>query len=480
MKNKKLPIWFFLFLLNGICLCAGFFLIISRSVSSTRTANEVQTELNLKTFSNTLGSVLQKQSFSSNNNLDSYIKEIATNNEELRLSIIDKDGIVIADSEAQDLSSLQNHSDRIEIVHALNGQNGRAIRQSTVSQKDVMYYAIPLSLDNEKMVLRLSVPLESTVFFSLKEAWNIILWGLIVLLIVLALNFLISSYIVKKINILQEATVQYKKGNFAFRPLISSPKELHELGDSFAQMAETIQKNLENVKKLEVVRTDFVANVSHELKTPVTSIKGFVETLLEGAIEDKETTKHFLEIINSQTTRLSNIIEDLLNLSRLEGENQTPEFSKTDIVKITQKTIESFENTAKTKKISVKFNCAIPQIFINLNEGLYCQAIGNLVDNAIKYCPENSTVDCKISQKDEKNVLVILEDNGNGIPEEYKERIFERFFRVDKSRSRETGGTGLGLSIVSHIIKIHGGSIIETKRPDDKKGARFEITLPII
>src|SRR5574344_1555647 len=478
MNNRKLPIWIFLFLLNGICLCSGFFIIISQNILNVRNTNEIQTEQNLRTFANVLNQVLQNENYS-NDNLDSFFKNIATNSEELRITLINHDGTVIADSEAKNLSSLQNHSDRIEIVHALNGQGGKSIRKSTVSQNDVMYYAIPVNLNNEKMALRLSVPLESTVFFSLKQTWKIILWGLIVLLIVLALNFLISLYIVKKINILQEATVQYKKGNFAFRPLITSPKEFYQLGESFGQMAETIQENLENVKKLEIVRTDFVANVSHELKTPVTSIKGFVETLLEGAIDDKETTKHFLEIINSQTVRLSNIIEDLLNLSRLEGENKQPELLKVDIVNLTKKTIENFRQIADSKKIKISLSSTEQNLFINANEGLYCQAIGNIIDNAIKYCPKNSTVSCLIS-KSEKNASIIIEDDGNGIPSEYKSRIFERFFRVDKGRSRETGGTGLGLSIVYHIVKLHGGTITENERTDGKKGACFEITLPLI
>lgn len=480
---KKMPIWVFLIVLNGFCLCAGFFLIVTQCITSVTTVTEKQTERNLKIFSNSVKeSILERNTEAST--LDTYVKSIAGNEKDFRITVVNHDGTVIADSDAKDISILENHLSRQEISNALDNHEGYAIRKSTVSKNDVMYYAIPFTYNDSKAVLRLSIPMEAADFFSHDEIWNIVFWGVVILLIVLASTFLISGFIVSRINVLQEAAKQYQKGNFAFRPLINSPKELKSLGDSFSNMAQTINENISELQRLEQVRTDFVANVSHELKTPVTSIKGFIETLLDGAIDDKETAKHFLEICNTQTARLTDIIEDLLNLSRLESDKQKPDLIEANIESVLQTTVQNFSDRAKDKKISLQFQkLSTTPLVVKLNEGLLSQAVGNIIDNAIKYCPEKSEIVCSLETKNTSNSLgyavIKIEDNGEGIPDVYKDRIFERFFRVDKSRSRETGGTGLGLSITSHIIKLHGGTIIEKNRSDGKSGACFEIQLPL-
>ena len=479
-KNNGLPIWVFLFLLNGIALCAGFFLVIFECVESLKTASQIQTEQNLKIFSYSMESLL----FEVDENLDGFVKDIAKTNADFRITVVSEDGSVIADSDAVDISLLENHASRPEVAAALDGREGKGIHHSTVNNTDVMYYAIPFNYANKNMALRLSMPMKVTTFLSGREAKNIVFFSVIILALVLGASFIISAFIVRQINILKEASLQYQKGNFNFRAMITSPRELKTLGESFGSMASVIQKDLENLKRLEQVRTDFVANVSHELKTPVTSIKGFIETLLDGALDDKETAEHFLKIMDAQSGRLINIIEDLLDLSRLEEDKQSPSLIRSDIVSITKNVTESFRKAAAEKNISLEFNCddgIDKKIFALLNEGLYSQALGNLFDNALKYCPENSTVSCsvkEVSSANSKTILVVVEDDGPGIPELYRGRIFERFFRVDKSRSRSTGGTGLGLSIVAHIIKIHGGNVVEKNRIDNKNGARFEIVLP--
>jgi two-component system phosphate regulon sensor histidine kinase PhoR len=242
--------------------------------------------------------------------------------------------------------------------------------------------------------------------------------------------------------------------------------------------------DITRLKRLEQIRTDFVANVSHELKTPVTSIKGFTETLLDGALDDRDTARHFLEIMDAQSGRLINIIEDLLTLSRLEQESKPPETAPADLAEIMRKVCRTWEKNGERKNISIVFREPDPDadFTVSVNTGLIQQAVGNILDNAVKYCPPGSEVVCMIGRETAggKNVACIgIEDNGNGIPSIYRERIFERFFRVDKGRSRETGGTGLGLSITAHIIKIHGGTVEETERPDGKPGAYFRIILPL-
>lgn len=213
------------------------------------------------------------------------------------------------------------------------------------------------------------------------------------------------------------------------------------------------------LSRVELLRRDFVANVSHELKTPITSIKGFVEALLDGAKDEKEDLERFLKIISKQADRLSEIVEDLLTLARLEAE------SKIDLVygeevlllDLLSSVRELCGNQAEAKGISVKIVCEKDSRFF-LDRRLMEQALSNLLDNAIKYSNTASLITLSANAK-EDNLKIKVEDQGIGISKEHLPRIFERFYRVDKARSRELGGTGLGLAIVKHIVGIHGGKI---------------------
>ncbi len=230
-------------------------------------------------------------------------------------------------------------------------------------------------------------------------------------------------------------------------------------------------------RQLEEVRRDFVANVSHELKTPVTSIKGFVETLLEGAINEPGQARRFLEIIAKHSDRLNAIIEDLLSLSRLEedSEKRRLSFERTSIKQALVSAIELSTVKAEGKQITVELSCG-EDITAKINPALIEQAVLNLVDNAIKYSRNNSKIEVKAEKKEGK-VLITVSDEGCGIEKEHLERIFERFYVVDKGRSRKLGGTGLGLSIVKHIAQVHGGHVeVESTLG---KGSAFTIRLPL-
>jgi two-component system phosphate regulon sensor histidine kinase PhoR len=228
--------------------------------------------------------------------------------------------------------------------------------------------------------------------------------------------------------------------------------------------------------QLERVRRDFVANVSHELKTPVTSIQGFVETLLEGAAKDTEQTKRFLNIIARHTDRLNAIIEDLLSLSRLEEDSETRRlsFEKVKLKPALESAVELSKVKASQKNIEIKLSCD-KNISVKINSPLIEQAVLNLISNAVKYSEKASTVEIKVTQKNEQ-VLISVSDHGCGIGKKHLERIFERFYVIDKSRSRKLGGTGLGLAIVKHICQVHGGYI--TAESEIDKGSTFTIFLP--
>ncbi|MDD4890126.1 MAG: ATP-binding protein [Phycisphaerae bacterium] len=229
------------------------------------------------------------------------------------------------------------------------------------------------------------------------------------------------------------------------------------------------------LRRLERVRQDFVANVSHELKTPITSIKGFVETLREGAIDEPEEAKRFLEIIASQSDRLNSIIEDLLALSRIEEEAQRKEIplSPGTLEPVIRDAVALHQARAEAKGVAIEVD-APADLSARVNGPLLEQAIANLLDNAIKYSDTGSAIRI-VAARDGENVTVSVQDHGCGIPAEHLPRLFERFYRVDKARSRQLGGTGLGLSIVKHIIAAHGGSVSVTSTPGE--GSTFTIHL---
>lgn len=249
--------------------------------------------------------------------------------------------------------------------------------------------------------------------------------------------------------------------------------------------------DITKLKKLEHMRKDFVASVSHELKTPITAIKGFIETLQDGALEEPETAKFFLSIMEQQSSRLSSIIEDLLMLSRVEHEEvmgnleTVPVFLKTLVTDV----IYTYSFAAEKKGITFEQNF-FPEgkpIEIVVNTGLFLQVLYNIIDNAIKYCPEGSKIiisafleNNPVPKKEkEKLVRIHIEDTGYGVPEDIADRLFEKFYRIENDRNREKGGTGLGLAIAHDIITLHEGTIRLIPRPNKEPGCCFEIILPV-
>jgi len=214
--------------------------------------------------------------------------------------------------------------------------------------------------------------------------------------------------------------------------------------------------DITELRKLETVRNDFVANVSHELRTPLTSIVGYLDTLLESDIEDSETRDKFLKIIKEETDRLSILIKDLLNLSKIESKSF--ELKADNFEEILNKVVNLLKKNAADKdiKFEVEIDDKLPLVYM-VREQIK-QVLINLIDNAIKYTPEGGEIKINVEKEADK-VYFSVKDSGIGIPKADQERIFERFYRVDKARSRSLGGTGIGLSIVRNIIKQHGSNI---------------------
>ena len=220
-----------------------------------------------------------------------------------------------------------------------------------------------------------------------------------------------------------------------------------------------VLNDISRLKNIDQIRKDFVANVSHELKTPVTSIKGFLETLKDGAINDPGTAERFLDIAIKHTDKLTSIIEDLLKLSRVEQDagRGAMKLEKVSVCEPVRSVVKFLETLAQEKNIQIITDCD-PSLEVEINRQLFEQALSNLLDNAIKYSENGSEV-CVTIQKSNNETLIEVRDKGCGIPRDQLPRIFERFFRVDRARARDTGGAGLGLSIARHIINLHSGRI---------------------
>jgi len=269
------------------------------------------------------------------------------------------------------------------------------------------------------------------------------------------------------------------QGDFVVRQPVERVFDTHcvPLAGVAAKPAGTlvVLHDVSRMRRLENVRRDFVANVSHEIRTPLTAIKGFVETLMQAA-EDPEERRRFLDIIQRQVNRLNDILEDLLALARLEqrGEGAVVSLEPTPLRKVMETAAQLVQWKADARGVRLVLDCA-PELTAKVDATLLEQALINLIDNAVKYSPEKGTVQVAAA-RDDGELQIRVQDHGPGIPQKYQPRIFERFFRVDKARSRKIGGTGLGLAIVKHISQVHGGRV--SVESSSGRGSTFTIHLP--
>lgn len=236
----------------------------------------------------------------------------------------------------------------------------------------------------------------------------------------------------------------------------------------------TVLHDITDIRRLEKIRSEFVANVSHELKTPVTSLKGFAETLLDGAMYDEETCRSFLKIIYEESDRLHRLISDILDLSKIEQQRLPLKPEPLNVSQVINETAETIQETIHKKQLHL----SLPdhkEVVIEAEKDRLQQIILNLLTNAAAYTPEGGYIDIELHER-EKEVDIVIRDTGIGISKQDLPRIFERFYRVDKARSRQSGGTGLGLAIVKHLVESHHGKIqVES---EEGKGTAFTITLP--
>ena len=249
---------------------------------------------------------------------------------------------------------------------------------------------------------------------------------------------------------------------------------LKNINDEIYSFALLKQKEIDELRKLEAFRKEFIADVSHELKTPIFAAQGFVHTLLDGAVNDKNVRHRFLKKAAKSLDGLDVLVQDLLTLSQIESGDIKMKFETIDLYKLCNEVVDQLEERAKKKNIKLKISDPNHKVFVHADWQRIYQVLTNLISNAINYTQEGGDVTVSFDLS-KKNITTIVKDNGEGIPPEHLPRIFERFYRVDKSRSREKGGTGLGLAIVKHILEGHSSRAEVDSSPG--KGSSFSFKL---
>ncbi|MEE3037644.1 MAG: ATP-binding protein [Bacteroidota bacterium] len=250
--------------------------------------------------------------------------------------------------------------------------------------------------------------------------------------------------------------------------------DLNRVNEDVDRLVNDRQKEIDDLKNTETFRREFLGNVSHELKTPIFNIQGYIHTLLDGAINDDSVNLKYLKRTSKSVDRMISIVEDLEMISKIESDKLELEFSRWNIVSLVQELFEILEMKAVKRNISLYNDNETKSRFVEADQDKISQVLLNLIENAIKYGKEGGQIKVRFFEMGE-NILVEVADDGYGIPEEHLPRLFERFYRVDKSRSRNEGGTGLGLSIVKHIIDAHRQNI--NVRSTENIGTTFSFTL---
>lgn len=286
---------------------------------------------------------------------------------------------------------------------------------------------------------------------------NVIIFSLILVFNSLTVLFLLGSKRRKDINVLIRTITALRSNSYTSDNEIKLDKDLNELEAEIKQMFNNNRSVITNMKKLEQIRTEFLGNVSHELRTPIFAIQGFIETLLDGALNDEKVNRTFLNKANQHTLNLNNLLNDLIDISMIESGQMKMSFRYFNIIELLESILNEMRAHADKKELELRFESAKEKVLAYGDKDKIRQVLVNLILNAIKYT-ENGFVEVMIIIENEL-IIISVKDSGIGISEEDQKRIFERFYRVDKDRSREIGGTGLGLAIVKHIIEAHNSKI---------------------
>ena len=365
-----------------------------------------------------------------------YLEAAGTGAADLRVTLIQPDGEVVYDS-FTDAASLDNHLDRPEVKDALEKGEGISIRESDTMRHDTYYYAMRLS---DGYLLRIAREAESL--------WNFLFSAIPLILLAVALLFVMATYMAHLLTRRLVHPIEEMAENLE-NPTYQPPYPEIE------PFVSTIRSQHEELKKTSDLRREFTANVSHELKTPLTSISGYAELMENGIIQAKEVP-HYAHEIRSSATRLITLINDIIQLSQLDSPVLEVIFEQVNVYSVAQKVVQALQINAAERQVTLTLTGS--DAVICGNRSMIEELITNLCDNALRYNYKGGTVRVSVVPL-KGRVILTVQDTGIGISQEDQARVFERFYRVDKSRSKETGGTGLGLSIVKHIVAKHDADI---------------------
>lgn len=356
--------------------------------------------------------------------------------DQIRITLINREGVVLADSMAQAVSMV-DHSDRKEVIEAWQHGTGEAVRTSDTIHESAYYVAVRI---DDNLVLRVSTDGNSIYDIFFRAIPMIVVIAVALWLLCMVLAKLLTAGFIKPIKDLAEGIGKEEKA---------------ETYEELQPFMETIRKQHENILHSAQMRQEFTANVSHELKTPLTAISGYSE-LIENGMANVEETRRFAGEIHKNAQRLLSLINDTLELAELDTLSGELQVETVNLYELAQTCADMLELQAKKHGVTIQVDGT--PAYVSGNRQMLEEVVYNLCDNAIRYNKENGLVQIQV-QNQADAVIFRVADTGIGISEEYHSRVFERFFRVDKSRSKSTGGTGLGLAIVKHIVAIHGATL---------------------
>lgn len=422
-----------------------------------------------------LAPILQTAESIQNKAVQDRLNQIAAHSN-TRITIIDLSGNVLIETKIADIRHMGNHLDRPEIRLAMEQGFGSTVRTSETMKLPLIYYVQQIETREGPLFVRLGVPL-SLLEERLAEIRNTLIVGAAFgMLASLVIALFLARRITEPLAAITKVAEAISHGNYSARLKKFPRNELGSLGVAINHLAEAVQANISRREKMEKIRREFSSNVSHELKTPLTSIKGYIDTLLAGAIHDEKNNIRFLTIIKTNIERIISLVTDLLNLSTIEANEGLVTLEAVDWRPIIHEVVN--RHAISFQKKEIRFKIEMPDIIppVKGSPRAMRHIIDNLLQNALHYTPRAGHIWIRL-RYNKKEVHVSVQDDGIGISKQDQSRIFERFYRVDSARSIAEGGTGLGLAIVKHlVIQIQGSIKVDSEL---SQGSTFTVTLPI-
>ena len=398
----------------------------------------------------------------------------------LRITLIAADGTVIGESSLPitELQQMDNHNERPEVLAAQEFGEGFSTRYSNTLKIQFIYFAKKVDQNHYGFkYVRLAQSLKSVenLASTYREFYYLII-GFMVLVIIIAW-FLLKNWLTDPIHELTQAADDISKGNLSRRININTGGiEIDDLATNMNQMAMTLDQDFRRIKRMEKVRSEFLGNVTHELKTPISSISGYIETLLEGAIKDENVNLGFLERSLENVQRLEDLVTDLVEISRIETGELRMNFEYFNIHDLLNDLFKDAHQRNSNKNLKIQLEVPDKKLFIYGDKSRLDQVIANLLSNAMRYTDQGQ-IRIKVMRRDNE-LIFSIRDTGIGVSRKALSRIFERFYRTDKARDRRKGGTGLGLAISKHIIEAHGSHIYVDSL--EGKGSTFSFGITTI